>query len=165
MTDNKSSVERCYLHLWWFYFSSKCTILESIGTWVCRRGQLLQSSRCQWQTLIHWCWLEYLYRSPCHNWRVGSSCCSCPLEKKTKVLPELLWYLHKEQLAVVFIRFVKTVWSLVTSGEDDTRGNVKHAQSALLMTFAPYQCTVHRCRWTRTQSRWSTWLVSLASKH
>ena len=60
------------------------TILPSTGTWACRCGQLLQSSVYQWPTLTHWFWPEYLHCSLCHNWRVLSSSCSCPLEKNEK---------------------------------------------------------------------------------
>ena len=65
MTDNKSSVERCYLHLWWFYLSYKIsppapssslppTASSSSGgkSWHwhhCRgRGCHTQCRRCSW---------------------------------------------------------------------------------------------------------------------
>ena len=58
MTDNKSSVERCYLHLWWFYFSVDA--FPNPASWqeslFFKQGQIDETVALQKMSLHLWRW-------------------------------------------------------------------------------------------------------------
>ena len=50
MTDNKSSVERCYLHLWWFYLLFSTVRFKMCPQIVYSRGCIVG---CIWLAFLH----------------------------------------------------------------------------------------------------------------
>ena len=99
------------------YFLIVLTIQAPGGTWGCRHGPPPLSLWCQWSTSTHWCWPGCSGCSLCQNWTGLFSCCNYPRKDENVVVfcENKDFDLQKEKLAVVFIRLVKTIWSLITA--------------------------------------------------